>query len=676
MSLTDDRSVGPRRGGTVDPATRRGGSQATVTPFGVRTRPIVIGVGAGVLTLILRLAGVIVGPLALLVAAACLVFFPGPSRFTDRVLLISAVIIGWLPLLGWVPHVGTTIDVPGIVLSIATAVAVGYQAKSRRERLVTVRVVPAEIAALTLGVAVVLWWGFPFWRMSLTGRFHALFSGYDNLAHFAFFRANLKLGNFVTVTPHYGGQGMRSGWNYPEGIHQAWAQWVRLWNPHPALANNALLNTYSTLLIVTTGLIVVIGALAVVRLCSRDVLIALPAMGIVTGVCALDFLWPFTGFPNFDVAVVAAALAVTLILRPSLGPSANWLAVSGFSLVAAYNWYPLFLIVVPAFLVATMRTWGEYDRHRNLRRISSLVAALLLIAPVFVFIHDGLGVLNASGGVTEPLSSWGLFILLMVGSVIALAIRQSRSPARLTNLVLASPAALGGVGVLLLVAYEVASRNQVSYYAEKLASGVFAVGLIVLSCVIVHDLDRSSLRYRMSLGVRVTVGLLAFIAGFQIDGYAGPYFHALPGSDIAPGLIARQTLARSPRASSEAKDLLAAVQVAQQHGNLGTGPSLRWYYIDPDPNLKYAESAQWFVMLLGNPVDSEFRPIARLAARLDALDFVFFAPYQKPAAQAVLGEFRGVSLNQLHIFVPQWLATAIIAQDAKWARPGLLITLH
>ena len=67
--------------------------------------------------LVLRLSGVIVGPVAVVLAAICFVLAPGPRRLSDRFIVFFAIGFGWMMLLGWIPRLETSIDVPGILLA-------------------------------------------------------------------------------------------------------------------------------------------------------------------------------------------------------------------------------------------------------------------------------------------------------------------------------------------------------------------------------------------------------------------------------------------------------------------------------------------------------------------------------------------------------------------------------
>ena len=134
-----------------------------------------------------------------------------------------------------------------------------------------------------------------------------------------------------------------------------------------------MLNIYSVALVLTAGIAVLLGCIAVARLCRDHAFGALTSMAVVAQLFAVGVLsmTVWFGFPNFGIAVIAVAVAPSILLRPSLRPPATFFVVSGLMLVGAYNWWPLGLLVAPTLLVATWRLWhyaGEVGRRRARRR--------------------------------------------------------------------------------------------------------------------------------------------------------------------------------------------------------------------------------------------------------------------------------------------------------------------
>ena len=174
------------------------GEVPTREPWAIRA-----GLVAGVLTLVLRLVGVVVGPFAVVLALAAIVLLPGPKWWADRFLIAAAALLGWLPVLGWIPKLGRTVDVEGILLAVAVGFATAHQMNVRRDRAERNGwIKPAEALALAVSAGVAIWWAIPLLGKSAAGRLRLLLPGWDNPTHLSFLRLNIKLGSFVTVQPN------------------------------------------------------------------------------------------------------------------------------------------------------------------------------------------------------------------------------------------------------------------------------------------------------------------------------------------------------------------------------------------------------------------------------------------------------------------------------------------
>jgi hypothetical protein len=639
--------------------------------------PFVVGAAASIVVLILRYAGVLVEPVAVAVVVLCFVFSPGPRRVSERYLLLFALGFGWLPLLGWVPGIGTEVDVPGIVLAITIGVTCGHQVHLGRTRARTVALPTySELVAVILGIAVTLWWTLPFARLSLSGRLAWLFAGWDNNSHFSIFQANLQLGSFIHVRPHLPGGGDRLGYDYPQGMHQAWAQAVRLWVPHPPMTIPWLLNAYSVMLLLTTGSIVILGCMAIARLCRRDLFAALPAMAIIVTLFGIGRFAPFNGFPNYELAVAAAAVGVSLLVRPSLRPHLNLFVVAGMGLIVVYNWYPLIILVAPAVAVAAIRARSTSSGRDRLVTTAAIVATAIAIAmPAAVFLHRGTSTLyELGGGIVPP---WGLLMVCLAALIGVAIFRQATHPDRTTNLIIAAPAVLGASAITFLAAFEDHATGSVSYYGQKFAAGVFAIDLIVLVCVLAGEVASSRFRLRLSMPMAFTATALLSVAALQIDGYVGPYSWSKvingpgsPSSIDAKGLVLHHHLDRARLRSPEAESVLTAAQTARTSG------AGQWWYVDPQGAKRngaftnFAEFDEWFIDLLGDPSNAAYYGVVPLAPTLDFLH----TPHVY--AQFIIKHFPNPENGRIHLFVPNWLRGVIVRQDPEWGRPGALLQIQ
>ena len=491
--------------------------------FGVASNPtpVVIGVLGFLLVLLLRLSGVIVGPAAVVLAAICFVFAPGPRRLADRFILFFAIGFGWMTLLGWIPRLETSIDVPGISLAIFFGFAAANQFHNRRIRLSLLQwPLSTEIAAIAIGTAATLWWPSHFPRLNLSGRLQALFPGWDNAAFFDMFRQILLHGSFSSIPAPGPG----------EGLPQAWALLIRLWSPHPPTATHWVLNAYVVVLLLTLGAIVTLGCMSVARLCGQDFWVALPAMAAVVQIFVVGRLWIFNGYPTFDVPIAAAVAAILLSWRRTLSPRLNFLTIAGLTLVAAYTWYPLIVLSAPALIAAAVRLVRASSRRSRVLR--TCVLACTGIAFVAPLVHFGNEVHKASlsyeanatyvSAVWTPGTPWLLVVLSTAGLLAFVIVRRSRVGDEGLAL-LAAPAVIGALGVFFLVAEEIWASNHITYYGHKFAAGVFGMCLVVLTTVLVYSFATSKLRRRLSMVATAALACLASVALLEIDGYVGPF---------------------------------------------------------------------------------------------------------------------------------------------------------
>jgi hypothetical protein len=624
----------------------------------------VAGVLAAAIAYSLREAGFLTGFLAVAVAVLCVVCVPGPRRVAERLLLVFALALGWLPLLGWLPGLGNAIDVPGMILAVGVGVACWHQLRPNRTspRIVSLPTLP-EWLALGAWLFVTTWWWLPLHRFSRTGLLSALFIGWDNNTHFSMFRSNLILGSFIQVRPTLPGGLTRLGADYPQGVHQAWAQFTRLLHPHPSSDLAWLLHAYVDVLVLTAAGIVLVGCLAVCRLARRDLLAALPAMALVVALFGLGRFGPFNGFPNFELAVMASAVAISLVIRPSMRPLVNFVAVAGMGLIVVYNWYPLFVLIAPAASVTALRARRATDRHRVAVTAFLVVTGIAYVLPAVSFLHRGITWLNVAGAGVKP--SWGLLIAGAATLVAVAVVRQALRPDLATNLSVGAPGILGGGAVLAVCLYEVASTGAISYYGFKLATGVLGVCVTVLACVYAADVSTARSNTRLRAPIVVTAAVLVALALPQVDTWD------------AQGLTIHQYIANAQSGKIYSRPLLLAAMRSRAISIATSGQPCegRWSYLDPTRNLtddpfypKMSQLAQWFVVLCGDPSNNEiFYPIGSLGVRLND------ATSRATIARLLVHGFPDPEAGDVHLFVPAWLKAAIIAQDARWGRPGHLL---
>ena len=609
-------SEGPTHEAAVrDPATGASGTFASWA----RDPSIRVGLVAGVLTLVLRLLGVVVGPFAVALAVVAIVLLPGPDWWADRFLIAAAALLGWLPLLGWIPKLGSRVDVEGILLSLVVGVAVAHQLRVRRTgRGERRRMTPAEAVALATGAVVTIWWALPFLRQSVAGRLRMLLpsggatlQGWDNATHLNFIRLNLKLGSFVTVQPKSPTGVKYFGWEYPQGWHQTWAQWIRLWYRNPPSSARSLVDIYTVAVVVTAGIAVVLGCVAVARLCRDHAFGALVSMAVVAQLFAVGVMsiTVYAGFPNVGIAVMAVAVAPSLLLRSTLRPPASFFVVSGLMLVGVYNWWPIALVAAPTVAVATIRLWryAGVGGRRPVAAAAVAFTALAMAAPILLTLHLGASHLLTNGGI--PQTPWWLVFASTFALLAAVVVRHVLTHETVVTFVFGAPAVAGGLGVIALIAYEIASTPfgqvaAVSYYGEKLGDVVAAVSLIGLALLLADAVSRFTPQLRESRSRALLVGMaavLACVAVFQVDGYVGPRQQTLTNGQAAPGFMAHDHWSRlDTTTDAAAGSFLDAVDSTNaQIKRTGAVPE-SFSYVDLgdlDPRVDWVD--YWFIALVG-----------------------------------------------------------------------------
>jgi hypothetical protein len=643
---------------------------------------LALGVIAGLATICLRYAGVLEGPLVVLLVLACTALAPGPKRLSLRILFAFAVVFGWLPLLGWIPSLGTALDVPGFALAIVVTFTCSYQVKAwKHSSRRTVSVDPSEGVGLTLAVIAGTWWASPFFRLQLARQLAFLMRGWDNATHFQMFRSNLQLGSFIAARRTVTGGGLRLDWDYPQGMHQAFAQLVRLWTLHPSLNTTWLLHAYITMLFVTEGLIIAALSMCIARACNGRALVAIPGMAVVLGLFAFGPFQLLNGYPNFDLGVAAAAIGTLSVLPSRHSPRLQFFLAGGMLLVDVYAWYPLALLVAPAAVLASVRLWrASSGATRGSTAAAVGFLAFMAMLPGLGIAHRGVRTLALAGGGIQ--ASWGRLVFVLTALAVLVVYRHVRSGDRTTGLALASPVILGGPVLVLLIGYELTTQRNaigqhvVGYYGQKFGLGLFGVTILVLTGLAATLIAREFALARLSSIAKSTLVSVAFIGLLQIFGYVGPLSRSLQGLETAPGLTAHNALSGSTLYEPQAAQLVAATHVLRaQHVVLSTDARSQWWFINPaphgfDPDTNFALYAMWFDMLATpDPTIEHNLPVIALTPKLE-----FYKP-SPTVARDVVSTFNLVKYPNLHLFVPTWLQHAIERIAPDWSKPGVLIAI-
>ena len=429
----------------------------------------------------------------------------------------------------------------------------------------------------------------------------------------------------------------------------------------------SLVDIYSVAVVVTAGLAVMIGCVAVARLCRGHALVSLVSMSVVAEVLTVGVMSMsvYFGFPNIGIAVIAIAVAPSILLKPTMSPGRAFFVVSGMMLIGVYNWWPLALLAMPTLAVATLRLWKHAGAtgHRRITLVAIGFTAIVMVAPVLLTLHFGVSHLLITGGI--PPTPWWLVFASSFALVAAVALRQVLTRESLPTLLLGAPALFGAVGVIALIAYELGQpQGVVSYYGEKAGDALAAFSLVGLALLLADALSKIVPRLVGSRVQAVLVGVaavLASVAVFQVNGYVGPRQSEIATGQAAPGFLAHAQWTSLPHTLDPIADSFldsvdgTTARLAQTGGLPETYSYADIEGLDPRPDW----TDLWFACLVGG-LDTPRLNRAYLFYQLTGV--------RDPATAAgiLTRVFPPDAAPGLRLVVPQALATALAATSSQW----------
>jgi hypothetical protein len=251
---------------------------------------------------------------------------------------------------------------------------------------------------------------------------------------------------------------------------------------------------------------------------------------------------------------------------------------------------------MPSLFIATLRLWkhaGETGR-RPVAAAAIVFAALATVAPIVMTLGLGTSHLLINGGI--PTMPWWLFVASTLAFIAAIVMRHVVTADKLTTFVFGIPAVGGGLGVIGVYWYEIASHGYISYYGEKLADAVTALCLIGLALFVADVLSRYTPQLRQSRSRVVLVGLAAVlmaVAVFQINGYVGPRQQTVAAGQAAVGFQTyTQWMAQDTTLNPVADSFFDSVDATRTRiAQSGELPET-WSYIDTeglDPRMDWTD---------------------------------------------------------------------------------------
>lgn len=529
-----------------------------------------------------RLAGLLEGPVAVVLAVALVLAVPTSRELARRILIAGCLLLGWTPVLWWAPlPVGPVGRVTFGLAALASLVAV-FAVTAPCRLLPRVRAADALLPVTGLLGAWTLW---P-WLMVRTPAqtLGLLTTGWDNVAHFSMVHSARLHGATVDA--------LGGGWqfaNYPEGFHAVVASLQELISgplPGPMPVELEAYPRVVALVVIAATVTVVAGLLALPALRRRPVL-ATPAAALVAtvfllgpGAAAVE-----NGFGNFVVAAaLVCAVALVAVPLPRIAPLP--VTVIGGAVVGiATDWVLLLVLAAPALAAALLPL--RRSRYRMSADAGAIVIVLVvvvagcLLRTVLVLDRVTAGALLTPGGAPPP----GLGDVVAAVLLVIVACRATR---RVRIVALAAVPLVGVAVTVLLALMQIDATGAVSYYSLKFVSSLQIVLPVLLLVPLAHLLRR-----RVPRGPRAGVAAaVVALATTQVFGLAIPDGTAIGVPPFASGALARATHLRNLNIMPPMADLARRIDAAEL-----LPPDAVYLDVPGDGRVHPILAAQWYLAL-------------------------------------------------------------------------------
>lgn len=628
-------------------------------------RAVISGTLAGVALLIIRIVLDPPGGVFLAVLAALVLLTPTSRSYARRLLVGGAIVLGWVPLVWWLP-LPASLDRVGLLVAILAACLTGWAAYRGRTSLSALLPRPVWADAIPGIVAVAAVW---ISRPALTAPSDGaalnllIKSGWDHVAHFHMVRLIASEGSLLATTGTAADGSSWIGATYPKHFHALVATMIDL-TQQGASAGDIEPNAYlaGTALTLAAAVTVLAAGIAQLPWLRRRAWLGLPLT--LLGVAGF-LLGPGTealsaGFANFIFGACAAALSVLVAVTMARAVQPLYaMALAGLIAATAHSWLlllPLAAASAIAIVFPPRLRWRGTRRQVGLTFTFVGAAAVSVLVAVLIVGRD-LSTSTVLVGAAQAFEGPKLIVVLVLCVLTAVALRLRRRP-------LASSAAGRGiavagvavVGTLALVAIglpQLLQTGRLLYYFGKLASGTLLVSVVVL-VVLVAVLSRRAATPRLPVAARIAVLILGSALAVQSFGYVGPAI-ALASMEQAPALTYRAA-ARvvGSGVSPEADRLLRAAEVSRAHPEATT---LYYAAMENDPIRHLAD--QWHLALAHNwTADTDAPsslldrfasddPLADLTGILGANDtiLVIVAPELLPVTDTLPADYRARILS-------------------------------
>lgn len=598
---------------------------AAATPRGLPTSHLVRGLSVGLVTFALvmvgRVSGVLDGLLGVVVVALLVLAVPVSSSVSRRMVIVAAIVIGWVPVLWWVPLPVGPVGRATLLMALGAGALSGWVAGGASWRERAHRLIPRFrlVDALPFGAGAAMALVVSRWAFGITASrgLASLSTGWDHSAHFYMTTTIRRTG---TVLAHQGVAPFGEEWvyrGYPQGFHTVAATIMEILSgPVPGRPSEELVDYVATLgmLSVVFVVLIVAGVAALPRMYTR------PRITLVLGAlaAAVFVLGPTgpalpDGFPNFVLAFTMLSLMPVLtVLQERLHKPAILAALGGVVVAVAHGWILLLPLAVPAVFVLGApwrRSRWRGSRVEWMRTAAIGLAVLGGVAyALYLASSESLTrVLTTGGGVqAAPISET---VLLTGAAIVAAPLcwmvvrrRSVRMAGTVVRTALLALIPLGGVLVAAIIGYIQLdgtagpgglTTGHLSYYFFKFAIGLTAVSTMVLVTAVGVAATRAVPSYGRSIplwGAAIALGLVLT----QAFGVTVPQLVDVGMGQAAPGLARQRNFILASGAPAPA--IAGLLNAADQYEPAESGHVV---YVTYEPGWQPIQAAQWYFALTG-----------------------------------------------------------------------------
>ncbi|MGV8911267.1 MAG: hypothetical protein ACOH14_01515 [Rhodoglobus sp.] len=532
------------------------------------------------------------GPLSFALAGLLLLGVPTARYFSRRLAINGIVLLGFGPLLWWIPwSQDWVVTHSSVLLGLGAGFITVWAISSAARARALVPAVRAGDVATLVTAAFVVWFFRPFYKyttgLDSVSLLRQAFGG-DNVAHFNMFEMIRRTGNTGPNWPGTLDGTLYAYEPYPQHFHALVAQVAELW----AGAAVRTVDIEAGLFVAGSGIVV---SLAVVTLVAAGTslrairdrlgLSLLVAAGVISflllgfGSYALSY-----GFPPYLLAIIGTLIGLTLALHPGRSTIGAVVGSAAATVLVAHTWSLLAPLAGIGLIWCLLRL--PWRTRVNRGRLVVFAAGVVTVVgaaggwALYLVINATSTVGSISFVLSTPGASPAASIPLTVGLAVALVgtvlLLQQRRAALGGGWLIAIVAAVGIIEAALLIAVQLSEAGVISYFQIKFVNALFVLFSVLLVLMITllvaestHRIGRESLNVAGAVKIVTAVALVVVVSGLPV------FLHPALASATSPGILFRT--AAEVQAQTHLERTVRLVPAAQV---MATQPCIRPIFLD------------------------------------------------------------------------------------------------